>query len=171
MGKIYVISDTHFNHKNIIEYCNRPFKTVEEMNEVLIKNWNDVVSQEDTIICLGDFVLGTKENIIEIGTKLNGHKILILGNHDRGTKLAYKEAGFETVYGEHAIIDFGKDIGIIEFSHHRKDDSHYRNLYGHQHDKPLDDESHRCVCVELYNYKPILLEDAIENLKEPEDKN
>ena len=170
MEKIFVISDPHFNHKNIIEYCDRPFETVESMNHALIENWNSVVGPEDIIFCLGDFVLGNKEDIIEIGQQLNGNKILILGNHDRGTRTAYREAGFNTIYGEKAIIDFGEGIGVIELSHHRKpnDETHYINLYGHQHDKPTDDDSHRCVCVELWDYKPIPLTKAIEGLKQPE---
>ena len=63
---IYFISDTHFNHLNIIKYCNRHFNNVEEMNEAIIKNWNNIVSNEDTIYHLGDFALGTQ--VISIGT-------------------------------------------------------------------------------------------------------
>ena len=50
MANIYVTSDTHFNHKNIIEYCNRPYSSVEEMNKAIIDNWNSVVKDEDTEI-------------------------------------------------------------------------------------------------------------------------
>ena len=170
MGKIYVISDPHFGHENIIKYCNRPVVNVEAMNNALIENWNAVVTPDDTIFCLGDFMLGTKEEIIELGQKLNGHKILILGNHDRATKTTYREAGFEQIYGEKVIMNFEK-YGTIQFSHHRVIDAetHYVNLYGHQHDKPTDDEHHRCVSVEMTDYKPILLEDAIKGLTQPEE--
>ena len=169
MTNIYVTSDLHFDHANIIKYCNRPFKDVEEMNKTLIDNWNNIVQPDDTVICLGDFSLGNRENIITIGQKLNGHKILILGNHDHGTKITYKEAGFEDIFGEQVIFKFDK-YGTIQFSHHRVPDleTYHINLYGHQHDKPEDDEHHRCVCVEQTDYKPILLEDAIKGLTPPE---
>lgn len=75
--KVFVISDTHFGHENIIRYCNCPFRTVEEMDEAMIKNWNAVVTNKDTIIHLGDFCLTNKERCIEILNKLNGKKILI----------------------------------------------------------------------------------------------
>ena len=94
MANIYVTSDTHFNHKNIIEYCNRPYSSVEEMNKAIIDNWNSVVKDEDTVYVLGDFCLGGKEAIKELCSQLKGHKILIKGNHDHGTNTTYKEAGF-----------------------------------------------------------------------------
>jgi len=80
--KILVISNTHFNHKNIINYSNRPFKTVEKMNEILIKNWNAKVRKEDIVIHLGDFALGNEEEIRNIKNELNGTIILLKGNHD-----------------------------------------------------------------------------------------
>ena len=66
----YITSDQHFFHKNIIDYENRPYSSVEEMNEDLITKWNSVVSNEDTVFCLGDFALSNKDNIIEIGNRL-----------------------------------------------------------------------------------------------------
>lgn len=77
--KYFIIADTHFGHKNIIKYCNRPFKTIEEMDETLIKNWNEVVSKEDTVLHLGDVFLCGKEKAKQIMSRLNGKKILIKG--------------------------------------------------------------------------------------------
>ena len=73
--KIYFISDTHFNHKNIIKYCSRPFKDVEEMNKVLIENWNNTVTDFDTIFHLGDVALTNESEMKEIISKLKGKKI------------------------------------------------------------------------------------------------
>lgn len=162
-SKIFVISDTHFNHTNIIKYCNRPFETVEEMNKTIVDNWNSVVSDNDYVYCLGDFCLGGKEIIKDFCSQLKGHKILVKGNHDHGTNTTYKEAGFEQVYGENLIVRFDHLDKTIHFSHHRKaeEETHYLNLYGHVHDKPSDDETHKCVCVELWNYTPVLLDELI----------
>jgi len=76
---IYFTSDTHFNHKRILEYCDRPFDTVSDMNEALIKEWNNTVTDEDIIYHLGDFTF--KEHVSFL-SRLNGQKHLILGNHD-----------------------------------------------------------------------------------------
>ena len=82
MSKIFFISDLHFGHFNIIRYDNRPFKTVEEMDNALIENWNNVVSNGDTVYILGDISWHSEEKTIEIFNKLNGDKVLIKGNHD-----------------------------------------------------------------------------------------
>ena len=79
---IWVTSDTHFNHANIIKYCNRPFSSVEEMNETIIANWNKVVSERDIVYHLGDFALGDKSLIPNILRRLNGCIKVIMGNHD-----------------------------------------------------------------------------------------
>ena len=81
-SKVFFTSDTHFNHQNIIASCNRPFKDEEEMNEVLIENWNSVVTKDSVIFHLGDFAWGNKSKWIPICKRLNGHIVLILGNHD-----------------------------------------------------------------------------------------
>lgn len=160
MSKIYVISDTHFNHKNIIEYSERPFQSVEEMNQTMIDNWNKTVKEEDYVYFLGDFCLGGRENIKKFGLQLKGHKILIMGNHDFSKRELYEEAGFETVYKKQVIIHFDEWDKTIHFSHKRipNEETHYLNLYGHVHNKPEDDEQHKCVCVELHNYTPVPLE-------------
>lgn len=79
----FFTSDTHFGHANIIRFCNRPFQNVEEMNEVLIENWNKVVSKDDTVFHLGDFAFGGSSVWNSIIPRLNGHINLIIGNHDR----------------------------------------------------------------------------------------
>jgi len=79
----YFTSDTHFGHARIIELCNRPFRDIEHMDEVLINNWNDTVSPKDTVYHLGDVALGSWERWDGILTRLNGTKILVTGNHDR----------------------------------------------------------------------------------------
>ena len=81
MKKLYV-SDCHFGHQNIILYEHRPFESVEEMDKAMIEKWNKKVEKGDVVYILGDFAFGDKEYIASILRKLNGNKILILGNHD-----------------------------------------------------------------------------------------
>ena len=82
-NRIWLISDTHFLHKNIIEYCNRPVN----FNSLIIKNWNKLVGDDDLVIHLGDVTFGLKtKELIEKANKilsiLKGHKVLLRGNHD-----------------------------------------------------------------------------------------
>ena len=78
----FLISDTHFGHANIIKYCDRPFSTVSHMNEVLIDRWNSVVSNNDTVIHLGDFCFGAPDVYLQ---RLQFKTMyLIKGNHDKG---------------------------------------------------------------------------------------
>lgn len=81
-SNIYFTSDTHFGHDSIIKFCHRPFKDVEEMNSELIRRWNEKVGPDDTIFHLGDFAFGGSDIWNNILKQLNGHKILIIGNHD-----------------------------------------------------------------------------------------
>ena len=82
MSEIYVSSDQHYHHKNILRYANRPFKDIEEMNEKFIQNHNNKVKPEDEFYCLGDFSFGSLEQNQYIFSRLNGKKYLIDGNHD-----------------------------------------------------------------------------------------
>ena len=83
MSKIFYIADLHFSHFNCLRFDNRPFSTIEEMDEALINNWNSVVSDEDTVYILGDMFWCKVDKSIEILKQLNGKKRLIKGNHDR----------------------------------------------------------------------------------------
>ena len=80
--KLFFTSDTHFFHGRIIELCNRPFHSVEEMNEALITNWNRVVPRDGVVFHLGDFAFGGPDEWNSILDRLNGKIHLILGNHD-----------------------------------------------------------------------------------------
>jgi calcineurin-like phosphoesterase family protein len=78
---IYFTSDHHFWHANVIKYCNRPFASVEEMNEMMVKNWNDIIKPEDDVYVLGDFSMAFRS--VELySARLMGRKFLISGNHD-----------------------------------------------------------------------------------------
>lgn len=80
----YYIADCHFFHKGVIHFDNRPFKTVEEMNDIMIENWNNAVNDNDTVYILGDLTCGaTQEQIDKLFATLKGNKVLIKGNHDK----------------------------------------------------------------------------------------
>ena len=79
---IWFTSDTHFNHNNIIRFCNRPWNTVEEMDKALIENWNSVVKPDDIVFHLGDFAFAPNSKWKTLLQALNGKIYLIVGNHD-----------------------------------------------------------------------------------------
>lgn len=152
---IYFISDTHFNHANIIKYCNRPFKTIQEMNEAIIKNWNSIVTSTDIIYHLGDLALGRKEQIENIINKLNGKKYIVRGNHDRLGVKTYEELGFNVL--KNAPIEL-EEYKIL-LSHIPVPDKQipkgFINLHGHMHDKKLYE------CIEKYDSKLYSIEKHI----------
>ena len=82
MSQNYYISDLHFGHNNIISFDGRPFEDVDEMEEVLVNNWNSVVTNEDHVYHLGDFCWGKTDEWIRILKRLNGNIHIIKGNHD-----------------------------------------------------------------------------------------
>lgn len=84
---IYFTSDLHFGHLNVIKYDNRPFSSIEEMDEALIQNWNSVVTNKDIVYLLGDVSFHKPIDTINILNRLNGHIHLIKGNHDNKNRL------------------------------------------------------------------------------------
>ena len=77
MGKIFVTSDTHFNHKNIIEYCKRPFKDTLEMNEYIIEKWNSVVKDEDIVYAYKYGKYAKTDMVLEVNGSCSGSKSIL----------------------------------------------------------------------------------------------
>ena len=156
MNKIYLIANTHFNHNNIIKYCNRPFKDIEEMNKSIINNWNSIVDKDDIVYHLGDFLLG--DNISDFVSKLNGKIYLVRGNHDGKSINFYNNIGLEV-----APTKIRLDEYKIILSHRPLEDrgisNGYINVHGHIHngklDSSFDPSKHKCVSVEMIDYKPV----------------
>ena len=79
---VYLTSDTHANHDNIIRYCDRPFHSANEMNHALVNNWNSRIKDDDLVIHLGDLSLGNLSATERFVSALRGRKVLVRGNHD-----------------------------------------------------------------------------------------
>lgn len=164
--KTFIISDTHFSHENIIKYENRPFMNTHWMDEYMIEAWNDVVGEHDLVFHLGDVILAGAKRAEEILPRLNGRKILILGNHDHFSKTKWRKLGFDP----HKRY-FYKDYLL---THMPVDETPLRvamsygllkgNIHGHVHseNQHLDKDLYKCACVELINYAPVLFDKFVE---------
>lgn len=158
--RVFLTSDLHFGHKNIIEYEKRPFRNVEDMNAGIIKNWNKIVSNDDMVFCLGDVSFGGAEMTKECVSQLQGKKILIMGNHDRGRSISWwMDKGFDEVY-RYPIMYNGFLILGHEPPDYMSDATPYYFAYGHVHGsemyKTLTKRS-VCVCVERWGMAPVEL--------------
>ena len=159
----WVISDTHFGHKNIINYADRPFHSVEEMDKVMIEKWNSVVSAKDQVIFLGDFSLAPTSEIVKYEKKLNRSISIILGNHDRShSSQWWLDCGFQEVSALPVIY---KDFFIL--SHEPLEWVTERlpllNIHGHVHEKTAYNlnNHHFNVSVEALDYTPMRLSEII----------
>lgn len=178
MSKIYVTSDTHFSHANIIKYCNRPYSSVEEMNNSLVENWNSAVNNNDLVIHLGDFAWGrTIQSIKQHLDKLNGNKILILGNHDSLSQDDYIKCGFSHVYSKLEVNLYNHFCVFCHFQmlHWNKSEHGSMHFYGHQHKETnketdiakLNASNKRFNAgVDLNDYTPVNLYSVIKMLDE-----
>ena len=160
--KIFLSADTHFNHRNIIEYCQRPFKDVEEMNFKIIENWNDLVTDEDIVYFLGDFCFGQYKCFEE---RLNGKIIFIKGNHDKNLNFALNSAilnfANKKIFLCHDLsyvnsLDWSNCDLILQGHIHEK--WKYNKIYNHHKGKDIDIIN---VGVDCWDFKPILLNDII----------
>lgn len=146
----FFISDTHFDHGNIIRYCDRPFRTVQEMNDTLIENWNRVVGRQDTVFHLGDLAFGQEP--LKWTKRLNGNIIFINGSHEKfGMPFFILGADGTALLLIHNPDFAPKDWpGWIVHGH-----KHNNNLLGY----PFINQDERRVNVsaELINYTPISL--------------
>ncbi|CAM9135895.1 metallophosphoesterase [Mycoplasma marinum] len=170
LGEVFVTSDTHFGDKRLINFTRTNFKTVEEMDQYIIKQWNSVVKKDDIVIHLGD-VIGNKngDNDSDLKTrwmqvkKLNGKKIIVTGNYDREfNKNLFYEAGFTDIGSDKFQID------NIIFSHEPIVEliNDFINIHGHIHNGTLCDliqtsNRHFNAIGELHNYKPIKIKELL----------
>jgi calcineurin-like phosphoesterase family protein len=158
-NKLFVISDTHFCHTNIIKYCNRPFENADIMNKVLIDNWNKTVNKDDVILHLGDITAGAgkqkDQRTREILARLNGKKLFIRGNHDSGIKCVQMlDAVSFSWYGIRIHCTHVPDYRFQPFG-----DFH---LHGHIHQNTIKLEDSFNCSVENINYTPVRLSEIIE---------
>lgn len=176
MKKTYITSDTHFGHANILKFepTARPFKNVDEMNEAMVREWNNVVSPDDTVWHLGDVFFGSESNLDYV-KRLNGEKKLLLGNHDNNIPTQrYLDAGFVSTHSIVKVKVAGTKMWLTHAPIHPGEFNHglTNNIHGHTHSRlVLDknghiDERYINVCVEHTQMRPILLEDIMKHQKE-----
>jgi len=159
LPEIHVTSDTHFGHRNIIPYEDRPFKDVDEMDEALIENWNREVKKDDLVMHVGDLFLCGAKKAEEIAKRLNGRKILVKGNHDSFSKAKYAKMGFDLrnylYLDDYLFSHYPLNAKMLEVAQSQTDIQ--ANIHGHVHSmtQGLDRGVHFCVCTEHTHYTPV----------------
>lgn len=150
---LYLITDTHLGHQNMLKSCSRPAR----FTNLILDSCRKMVRSNDMLIHLGD-VAWNEEELMRF-MKLPGHKVLVRGNHDKKSTPYYMEAGFDLVVDSMTMTLQG--IQIL-FSHapqygHTAD----INIHGHQHDLHYEDVFHRYwpLALEHMGYKPLPLDD------------
>ncbi len=177
-------ADLHLGHRNIINYCGRPFGGPEEMNAELVRRWNETVEVGDTVWVLGDLALGRITDSVALVGRLAGRKLLLAGNHDRcwhghgrraaGWTQRYLEAGFAEVHqGEIRLLLGGMAVLGCHFpysgdSHdtdryveHRPVDRGDWLLHGHVHQRWLQRGRMINVGVDVWDYRPVSEQDLV----------
>jgi calcineurin-like phosphoesterase family protein len=169
MSKIYFTSDHHFGHKNIIKFSERPFKDVNEMDEILIQRWNEKVNPEDEVYHLGDVGLSSSGKLRKILDRLNGKIYLINGNHEKSAHDCHSRFEWIKDYYELVIKDDeferGKQLIVLfHYSMREWNASHWGayHLYGHSHGTLSDDPTSRSfdIGVDCHNFYPLSYEEV-----------
>jgi calcineurin-like phosphoesterase family protein len=160
--RVYLVPDAHYGHKNMEQFCGRPRGFEYKVNT----NIKHIVRPQDVIIFLGDVCFSNKDFLISMISDLPGHKILTKGNHDRRSSTWFYNAGFDFVCDE---ITIGK-IVLSHFPIAIPEDK--INIHGHFHNVPASrwepylverlTDSHYLCSLEIADYKPILLDTAVE---------
>lgn len=175
---IWFTADNHFGHANIIEYCNRPFSSVEEMDELMIEAWNALVGKKDEVWHLGDFCLGDMDVAFKYLKRLNGRVRLVPGGHDeKWIKKVVMPREDRLV-----IVKFvGKTYTLCHYPMLSWEQSHYgrHHFHGHTHgtigrmspssDKkfpPGQKAGYRVdVGVDCWNYAPVSLDELLSAIR------
>jgi calcineurin-like phosphoesterase family protein len=158
----FFTADEHYGHKNIIQYCNRPFESVKEMDEVLIANHNSIVNSGDVVVHAGDFTLKNKEGASEYIRQLNGSHIFLKGSHDRWES-NLRDIWEKTIEGHHIVI--------CHYAMRVWARSHYGSwhLYGHSHGKLAPIGKQWDIGVDNNDYYPVSMEKLKEIMQERPD--
>lgn len=173
MGDIWLLSDTHLGHGNILKFkveggerLRKEFTSLVEMHEAIFDNWAATVKPGDRIFHLGDVALRSLgRKVMKDINKLPGQKYLVRGNHDKYDDKQYHDAGFRKIYGVHSV----DGIWFTHIPIHPKSlDMHRGNVHGHLHggnirtsDGLRVDRRYFNVSVENINYTPISLDEII----------
>lgn len=176
----FFTSDLHLSHANVIRYSNRPFSSVDEMNETIIENWNSVVKQNDVVYILGDVSFEKDQAVRDSMLKrLKGEKHLITGNHDKGLLKTGWQKHFVSMADLRTVnipdgSPRGQKIVLCHYAMRTWEQSHYGviQLHGHSHGMLPDDPDLRQidVGVDCWNFTPISLaqvNEAIATRKNP----
>lgn len=156
MTKVFFTADQHFGHKRIIELANRPYASVEAMDEDMIVKWNEVVGKDDLVYHLGDFAFADHTPYLQ---RLNGWKRLIRGNHDHSNRVKAAK-GWEHVSDiEHVRVE-GQSLVLFHYAMRVWNKSGHGaiQLYGHSHNN-LEGDAQQCdVGVDCWDFYPVTLE-------------
>lgn len=176
MPNSYFISDTHFGHSNILTFKDdmgnpvRSFSSVEEMDEHMVTQWNSVVKPQDRVYHLGDVVINKK--YLPIVDRLNGRKVLIMGNHDIFGAHEYlkhfEDVRAYKIYPQYGIVCSHIPLYSEVFNRWKL------NVHGHLHsnvvhdykgeEEDFIDKRYFSVCVEKTNYTPISLDEILSKM-------
>ncbi len=156
-------SDLHLNHANVMKYCNRQYSDVVAMNEDLVARWNKVIGLHDEAYFLGDFAIGDKPTkITNIFNALNGHKHLILGNHDEKNPITAK-LPWVTISHIKIVKQDGHKAVLCHYPMETWPSSHHGALHfhGHSHGSLKRIIPHRFdVGCDVYQY-PVSFEEMV----------
>lgn len=167
-ANVFFISDTHFFHEGVVESKGRPFSSLEEMHETLVRNWNARVGAEDWVFHLGDFCWRARaEATAALLPRLNGRIFLIRGNHDAFDAEALQqraEKPFEAIADLAELRVSRPDGAVAQFvlCHYPIENRRWKDakrgalhLHGHDHRHiPVSGEGRFCMSVEGWNYCP-----------------
>ena len=155
----YYISDTHLFHKNVTDegtnFDRRPFKTIEEMHEVIKNNWNSRVTGADRVYIVGDMCWKHNESSISLVAQLKGVKHLIIGNHDD-----VKDQRYRQLFNE--VVPYKELDDVIDGKRYRVVLSHYPIMFwNHQHKFTKEGNEYKRWAIQLYGHVHNSVEEEI----------
>lgn len=162
MSNIFAISDTHWSHVNFLKFTDaegnriRPFDSIEEIDEMMVENWNKTVGESDIVYHLGDVYFGHGYKYLE---RLKGRKRLILGNHDDG-KCPHLQKHFQKITVWRMFPEFNCLLTHVPVDVSSLYKVKY-NLHGHIHQQSSPTPQHINCCVEMHNYTPKPIEELV----------